>query len=107
MLHIYIRSFGNVAWDRRIAEVIAEDVDKHFALESLCAIIGIPLESVRYAGNDNNDLPILRLAKIKERILVGSNEVAGIAEPVTRLASPDALGEYFMQMAGVEVNVHE
>ncbi len=97
----------NVAWDKRIAEVIAEDVDKRFALESLCAIMGKPLESVRYAGNDSNDLPILRLAEIKERILVGNNEVVGMAEPVTRLASPDALGEYFMQMAGVEVGVDE
>jgi hydroxymethylpyrimidine pyrophosphatase-like HAD family hydrolase len=97
----------NATWDKRIVEVIAEGVDKRFALESLCAIMGRPLESVRYAGNDNNDLPILRMPGIRERILVGNNDLAGMAEPVTRLASPGVLGEYFVRIAGIEIEAHE
>lgn len=88
----------NVAWERRTGAVVAQGIDKLTALEAICDASDVPLEAVRYAGNDTSDRAVLRLPELRERIFVGGNNVSGIAEPATHLETPEALGDYLLSL---------
>lgn len=92
----------NAAYERRTVAIAPATQNKRVALDALCDLAGIPLEQVRFAGNDHADLPILQCPGLRERIFVGHNTVHGMAEPVRRISSPQALGDYMIQVANQE-----
>jgi len=94
--HSIVQGDLNVVWERKAAVMLGTGVTKLSALELLCDAMGHTIEAVRYAGNDTSDLHILEVPDLRERIFVGDRVVVGMAEPVTRLVNPHALGEYLI-----------
>ncbi|HSX00353.1 MAG TPA: HAD hydrolase family protein [Patescibacteria group bacterium] len=89
----------NAAWEGSVASIVAEGINKSSALKSLCEITGIPVHETRYAGNDTSDLPILCNPALRERIFVGDKPLEGMADPVTKLATPVMLGHHLLRIA--------
>ncbi|HEV7455103.1 MAG TPA: HAD hydrolase family protein [Candidatus Saccharimonadales bacterium] len=89
----------NTAWSHKTVSIVMAGVDKLSALEALNQATGSQFRTTIYAGNDTNDLPVLSHPELHERIFVGEQPIAGIAEPFTTVLTPDALGEYLVQLA--------
>lgn len=65
--------------------IIPDNSNKISALQKILEDCDVPLESVIFAGNDNNDSPILSNEEVGTRIIVGNNKVGNPNHRIQKL----------------------
>lgn len=85
----------NLAFNEGVLNMNAEGVNKAQALDKISNYTSIPYESILVAGNDENDLPMLKLG-VGQKIFVGNPFDKSYKLPVgiSLVDNPQALGRY-------------
>lgn len=84
---------ANVEINETELNILNGSVNKGRGVQDIAEYTGVPLEEISVAGNDYNDLSMLRLATGR-KFFVGDNKIDSYSDTVIRLATPALLGAY-------------
>lgn len=90
-LHAFIRKMAEWSRDkvdmyfsnRSYLEIVPKGVNKGFGMLRFCELLDIPLENTVAAGDENNDIPMLKAAKIGCAVANAMESVKAAADYVT------------------------
>lgn len=77
--------------------VTPQGVDKASGVRLIADHLDLPLSRTMVAGNGLNDLPMLNIAKLAKRVMVGEALSGMITLPFDQVSNPEGLGYYLQE----------